>query len=131
MNQSDISNETYGVELNVWENTIEELRKILIKCAKRRQIKNYGEIKDELTSIDFNNYSMGWWHIIAGLLGTLLMEELEAGRPALAVLVVNNDKHIPGKGFYPLVESYLGITASDYDSYAFDRMKEVYTFYRK
>jgi hypothetical protein len=127
----NISNTTFGVELDVWEDTIKELRKLLIKCAKKRQIKNYQEIKNELTTIDLDNYPMGWWHIIGGLLGALLIEELEAGRPALAVLAVNNDKHIPGAGFYPLVEEYLGIAASDYDSYAFDRMKEVYSFYRK
>ena len=122
---------TYGVSNVDWENAKEELRKILIKCARKRQIKNYQQIKDELTTIDLDAYELLWFHIIAGLLGAVLIEELEAGRPALCVLVVNNEKHIPGAGFYPIVEEYLGIVASDYDAYAFKHMKEVYTYYRK
>jgi hypothetical protein len=125
----DFNRLDFGIANSIWQNAIDEAFQILIKRAKKRQLINYLELANLITSIDFNDPNFPFYRIVPYIVGEISVEEHKKGHPLLSAIVVNNQTHVPGNGFYKLAQ-YLGDTVTDKDVYASQEIKNCFTFWR-
>ena len=91
--------QTYGFPLKVWEQARDEIRKVLIQCAKNEQPITYSELVAEIYTIRFEPQDPK----LAEMLDQLSSSEHADGRGMLSVLVVHKDGDgMPGPGFFKL-----------------------------
>jgi hypothetical protein len=100
---------SFDVPPENWAAAKEEIRRVLIEKAKNRAMIPYSELVGLVASVSFDAYDQR----LFAILGQLSIEEHEAGRPLLSVLVVHKTGDMqPGEGFFELAEA-LGRDTSD------------------
>jgi hypothetical protein len=91
----------YGFPLDKWEQACEEVRRILIDCAKRPQTIAYSDLLRQVKAIHLapDSYAVG------AILGEVSESEDALGRGMLTVLVVHKGGDMrPGPGFFELAK---------------------------
>lgn len=87
----------YGHLVENWKVAKEEMRDILIGCARERRTITYGELSAAIQTIQIppNSYGM------SGMLTEISKEDVVAGRKGvLATLVVRKSDGRPGPGYF-------------------------------
>lgn len=87
----------YGHLVENWKVATEEMRDILIDCARERRTITYGELSAAIKTIQIppNSYGM------SGMLTEISKEDVKAGRKGvLATLVVRKSDGRPGPGYF-------------------------------
>jgi hypothetical protein len=125
----DFNRPDFDIANNIWKNAIDEVKAILIKKSKNRQLVNYLELANMIGSIDFNDPDYPFYRIVPYIVGEISVDEHKVGRPLLSAIVVNNQSHFPGNGFYTLAR-YLGHTFSDKDTFASEEIRRCFTYWR-
>jgi hypothetical protein len=125
----DFNRPDFGVANAAWQNAVDEAFEILVERAKKRQLINYLELANLIASIDFNDPDFPFYRIIPYIVGEISVEEHKKGHPLLSAIVVNNQTHMPGNGFYKLAQ-YLGDTVTDKDIYTSQEIKKCFTYWR-
>ena len=100
----------------------EQIRDMLIKAAKNRDVVYYAEV-GKLLNFSMDNPSH--WVKLGCILDKISTEEHESGRPFLSAVVVHKEDHLPGEGFFNLARE-LGKQKPDEDNdtfYANERKK--------
>jgi len=104
----------YGVDDAVWEAARDEIRQILIACAKRKGNETiaYSDLVSQVQSLDLQARDERLNH----LLGEISRAEAAAGRGMLSVLVVHKHGDMqPGPGFFELAKQ-LGRKTQDIEA---------------
>ncbi len=92
----------YGFPLQKWDEAKEEIRQILIACAKLGNTVTYSELISKVKIIELEPQL----YALAEMLGEISTAEDNAGRGLLTVLVVRKvGDMMPGQGFFDLAES--------------------------
>jgi hypothetical protein len=89
-----------------------DVRDYLIDLAKRRGTCGYKKLAEDIAgkgSYTNGNYDGTY---VAHMAGTISIDEANAGRPLLSVLIVNQGSKLPGKGFFELAQD-LGLFFGD------------------
>lgn len=99
----------HGFSKADWEAAKNEARDILIERAKVRGMIAYSDLAKQVTKINLKAHDPRFFHF----LGEISVEEEEAGRGLLTVIVVHKSGDMqPGPGFFELAGS-LGRDTSD------------------
>jgi len=91
----------YGFPIEKLEEAKEEIRQILIACAKLGNTVTYSELISKVKTIELEPQL----YALAEMLGEISTAEDNAGRGLLTVLVVRKGDMMPGQGFFNLAES--------------------------
>jgi len=91
----------YGFSIEKWEEAKEEIRKILIARAKSQNLISYSELASQIMTIEIEPHA----YALHEMLGEISIDEDNAGRGLLTVLVVRKGNMMPGQGFFNLAES--------------------------
>jgi len=114
--------ETFGYPARAWQAAKDQIREILIDCAKRQVTISYSELVAKVTALDLQPHDPR----LDELLGQLSSEEEAAGRGMLSVLVVHKTGDLrPGKGFFTCAEQ-LGLKTADQDALWVAQLNKVY-----
>jgi len=104
-----------------WNAAKEEMRKVLIARAEKRQTISYSELADVVQSIRLEPDS----HALADLLGEISSEEDAVGHGMLTVIVVHKNGDMqPGPGFFGLAQE-LGRDTSNIEKCWVDEFNRV------
>ncbi len=87
--------ETFGYPLLIWEKAREEVRQILIRCAKEDRTITSTDLVSEIQIISLTPRSPAFSEI----LNQIAFAEYTAGRGILTVMVVAKGRTMPGPGF--------------------------------
>ncbi len=119
----------FGFQEKEWESAKEEAKEILIERAKvggtSKGTIPYSELASNIQSIQLEAHDVRLFN----LLGEISVEEDEAGRGLLTVIVVHKegDKR-PGPGFFELAEE-LGRDTSDIEGCWIKELNKVYKYW--
>ncbi len=91
----------YGFSIEKWEEAKEEIRKILVARAKISNPISYSELASQIMTIEIEPHT----YALHEMLGEISIDEDNAGRGLLTVLVVRKGDMMPGQGFFDLAES--------------------------
>ena len=92
---------SFDVPIETWAAAKEEIRVVLIETARKRAMIPYSELVGLIKSVNFKAFDQ---RLFANL-GQISVEEHQAGRPLLSVLVVHKTGDMqPGDGFFELAE---------------------------
>jgi hypothetical protein len=100
----------FGYLVETWEAAKDEMREILISCARQRKTITYGELSQAIHSATIEPYG----YAMAGMLRELGREDEKANRGYLATLVVRKSDGRPGPGYF---KGVINIPESDYEAY--------------
>jgi len=114
----------YGYTEIEWENTKNEIRRILIEVARNKRVISYSELANKIETIEIEPFA----YAIGHLLGEISSEEDDAGRGMLSVVVHRSDENKPGKGFFELARTR-GREIVDEDSLLIEEMNRVYEYW--
>ena len=115
----------YGYSLDEWERAKQEMKEILIERAKVRGMIPYSELAARIKTINIRPES----YAFAAMLGEISMEEDQAGRGMLTVIVVHKSGDMqPGPGFFELAQE-LGRDTSDILRCWVDELKRVHAYW--
>ena len=99
----------YGYKVEDWKAAKEEMRQILVECARLRDMIPYSDLVSRIETISMEPDSFA----LAHMLGEISEEEDAAGRGMLSVIVVHKVGDMqPGPGFFQLAKK-LGRDTSD------------------
>jgi hypothetical protein len=113
--------ETFGYPAKTWQAAKDEIRAILVDCARRQKTIAYSDLVPKIVAIDLQAHDPR----LDELLGQISTEENGHGRGMLAVLVVHKTgDQRPGRGFYNCAEQ-LGLDISDEDRLWVDQFNKV------
>ena len=114
-----------GYPFSQWDAARDEVREILIRTAGAGTDLTYTDLCRQISAIRIEPHDYALPH----LLGEVLREEHEAGRPLLTVLVVYKDgDKMPGPGFFALAEE-LGYDCSDRLRFWIEHLNLVHAFW--
>src|SRR6266705_2849202 len=100
---------SFDVPAEKWAAAKAEICHVLIEKAKQRAMIPYSELVGLVKEVNFNAYDQR----LFAILGQLSVDEHQAGRPLLSVLVVHKTGDMqPGNGFFELSKA-LGRDTSD------------------
>lgn len=99
----------FGHLTDNWDAVKEEVRDILIDCARQRKTITYGELSSRLTTAHIPAYS----YAMSAILGDIIREGEPQEWGVLATLVVRKSDGLPGAGYFKAM-SQRGISESDY-----------------
>jgi len=112
----------YGYSLKEWEETKEEIRKILIARAKTKCPIFYSELANQIKTVKIEYHARAFHE----MLGEISIAEDNAGRGLLSALVIHKEGNkMPGQGFFNLAKER-GKNFSDNDDFW---IKELNSFY--
>jgi hypothetical protein len=110
-----------------WETVKEEMRDILIQCAKDKETVTYSQLTRMLQTVRVHYHS----HILVRLLDELGDEEDAEGRPCLPALVVTKQTGMPGGGFFAGISTELGQSPDTLEKYWRKHVDEVFAYWAK
>jgi len=117
----------FGFTPNAWEAAKNEVRVILIDCAKSRSFITYSQLAPQITAVEVDYHDPR----LNALLGEVATEEEQHGRCLLSVLVVHKVGDMrPGPGFYELAK-YFKRKISDPDTFWIAEFKRVFGYWEK
>ncbi|PJF45190.1 MAG: hypothetical protein CUN55_00030 [Phototrophicales bacterium] len=99
----------FGHLIDNWEAVKQEVREILIECARQRKTITYGELSSRLKTAHIPAYS----YAMSALLGEIIREGEAEEWGILATLVVRKSDGLPGAGYFKAMAAR-GIPASEY-----------------
>jgi 5-methylcytosine-specific restriction protein A len=109
-------------ELN--EKLLYRIKEILIECAKKNRLIEYGKLSKELNgAISARKLNEP--------LGEISLRCIKKGYPPLSVLVVNKDTQRPGEGFFTWVAAKMGynnLPGSEWESFFEEQLEKVFIF---
>lgn len=110
----------------VWKKAKKEALLAISSRAKRRGMITYGELIQNISSIQFDFNDASHRYTLGVLLGELSCEEYEAGRGVITSIVVHKRGDTePGNGFFELANQ-LGYDISNKTLCWINLVKEVY-----
>jgi len=116
---------SFDVPPDKWSAAKEEARQVLVDRARHRSIITYTELVGLIRSVDFKPHDVR----LFALLGQLSVDEHDAGRPLLSVLVIHKSgDYQPGSGFFELAQA-LGRKTNDLESAWIQELKKVHTYW--
>lgn len=119
--------QTFGHPAKDWQAAKDQIRDVLIDCAKREATITYSELVAKVSALDLQAHDPR----LDQLLGQIASEEVGAGRGMLSVVVVHKTGDLrPGKGFYTCAEQ-LRMDVSDPEKLWVDQLKRVYSSWRQ
>jgi len=77
-----------------WDAVLDEMRAILIGCAKRRESITYSELARTVSGVSLHHRAPMFNRLITRL------DSPDSDEPSLATLVVRKDSGIPGGGYF-------------------------------
>jgi len=89
---------THGQDAERWAKAKGKVCATLVERARHRGFITYSELAKNVSGVPMPGE--GWSSNLAWLLGQVLMEEIDAGRPLLPALAVRKQEGSPGMGFY-------------------------------
>jgi hypothetical protein len=114
--------ETFGYPAKTWQAAKDEIRAVLIDCARHQKTIAYSELVPKITTLDLQAHDPR----LDEFLGQVSTEETGHGRGMLSVLVVHKTGDLrPGRGFYDCAEQ-LGLDMSDEDRLWVGQLNKVY-----
>lgn len=120
-----MSDSVQGFDRDVWEESLDEVTRILKKTAKRRATIPYSEVTRGLNVIQFGAED----HRFHALLSDISRREGEQGRPLLTVVVVHKSGDMqPGPGFFELAKS-LGRDFDDIEMFWIQELKRTWKYW--
>ncbi|MGH9891546.1 MAG: hypothetical protein ACREA0_06090 [bacterium] len=115
---------TFGLTLDEWEEAKDQIVTALRIRAGDRQMICYSDLAQEITAIRLDPHSPQMNH----LLGSVLQDEHEAGRPLITAIVTHKDgDKEPGPGFYEMSRS-LGYRFDEPFVFWATQVQEVFKF---
>lgn len=113
----------FGISSQDWMAAKEEAKRAMIERAKVRGAIPYSDLVEQIHAVRFRAHDSRLFH----LLGEISVEENEAGRGMLSVVVVHKRGDMePGPGFFVLGQ-HLGYSTRDLLKFWTDQLKKVYT----
>lgn len=113
-------------EDNLNEKLLFRIKEILVECATKSSLIEYGKLSNELrgaiSPIKLNEP-----------LGEISLRCIKNGVPPLSVLVVNHDTQRPGEGFFTWVAAQMGyanLPGSKWESFFEEQLEKVFAFDR-
>ena len=101
MDNERLDNTRYGFPLDKWEQAREEIRRILIACARKPETIAYSDLLRQVKEIHLEPDS----YAVGPILGEVSESEDALGRGMLTVLVVHKGGDTrPGPGFFELAK---------------------------
>lgn len=93
---------TFGLSVEEWEEAKAQIVNTLRDRARDQRMVCYSDLAREVTTISLDPHSPQMNH----LLGSVLQDEHEAGRPLITAIVTHKDgDKEPGPGFYEMARS--------------------------
>jgi len=117
--------ETFGYPTKTWQAAKDEIKIVLVECARRQRTIAYSELVQKIKALDLQAHDPR----LDELLGQLSTEEAGNGRGMLSVLVVHKTGDLrPGRGFYECAAA-IGLDTSDEDRLWVDQLNKVYSWW--
>jgi len=114
-----------GYPVKKWNDAKRQVRKVLIECAKARDIISYVDLTRHITAIQLEPQSFA----LRTMLREIAAEEHAAGRSMLTALVVYNSGDMqPGPGFFDLADR-LGKNTNDILRCWIKELKRVHAYW--
>jgi hypothetical protein len=115
--------ETFGYSPETWQAAKDEIRAVLVECARYPRTIAYSELVQKVRAIDLQAHDPR----LDELLGQISIEENAQGRGMLSVLVVHKTGDMrPGRGFYDCARK-IGLDTSDEDRLWVDQFNKVHS----
>ncbi len=119
--------ETFGYAAKTWQASKDEIRAVLVDCARREKTIAYSDLVPKITALDLQAHDPR----LDELLGQISIEENGHGRGVLSVLVVHKTGDLrPGRAFCNCAEQ-LGLDTSDEDRRWADQLNKIYSCWTK
>jgi hypothetical protein len=117
---------------DIWMQAKREAREAIISRAKVSKTMTYEELAKEVGSIDFDFSDISNRVVVSHLLDNVSREAALKGEGIISALVIRkgNQNHMPGDGFFKLLES-LGINTRDKVTCWAVAMNEVFRIWGK
>jgi hypothetical protein len=113
--------ETFGYSAKTWQEAKDQIRAVLVDCARRQKTIAYSDLVPKIPAIDLQAHDPR----LDELLEQISTEETGHGRGMLAVLVVHKaGDQRPGRGFYSCAEQ-LGLDVTDQERLWVDQFNKV------
>jgi aromatic ring-opening dioxygenase catalytic subunit (LigB family) len=117
----------FGFTRVAWRAAKNEVRAILIECAKRRRFITYSQLAPQIVAVSVEYHDPR----LNALLGQVATEEEQRGRGLLSVLVVHKLGDMqPGPGFYKLAE-WFGRKIPDMTRFWVDEFNSVFDYWQQ
>jgi hypothetical protein len=114
--------QTFGYPADVWQRAKDEIKEVLIQCARRQKTTTYSELVPRIAAIDLQARDAR----LDELLDQISIDEVTLGRGMLSVLVVHKTGDLrPGRGFYECA-TRLGLDVSDEERLWVEQLNRVY-----
>ncbi len=107
------------------EKLLLRIKAILVECAKNNRVIEYGKLSTELNG-DISPIKLN------EPLGEISLRCLKKGFQPLSVLVVNQETHRPGEGFFTWIADKMGyknLPAYEWEKFFEEQLEKVYAFY--
>lgn len=112
----------FGISAQDWSGAKEQARSAMIERAKLRGMIPYSDLVTKISTVKFEAHDVRLFH----LLGQISVEEDEAGRGMLSVVVVHKHGDMqPGPGFFVLGQ-HLGHDTKDLLGFWVEQLKKVH-----
>jgi hypothetical protein len=108
-----------------WDAVVEEMRHLLIQCARDQETVTYSELSRMIQTAHIHYHS----HILVRLLDQLGNEEEAEGRPCLPALVVTKQTGMPGGGFFTGLAHEFSEDPDALEAYWRAKVKEVFDYW--
>lgn len=119
-----------GQDELTWEDTKNEISRILIEVARRGGLNGvitYSDLTTQVSTTELDPHSP----VLASLLGEISEEEDKAGRGMLSVIVVHKrGDMMPGPGFFELAKR-LGRSVQDIEKTWVDEINQVHAYWNR
>lgn len=117
----------FGISQQVWDEAKAQARSTMTDRAKVRGTIPYSDLVQKITAVKFQAHDTRLFH----MLGEISLEEEEAGRGMLSVIVVHKHGDMqPGPGFFVLGQ-HLGHDTKDILKFWIDQLKKIHAIYGK
>jgi hypothetical protein len=117
--------ETFGYPAKTWQAAKDEIKMVLVECARRQKTIAYSELVQKVKALDLQAHDPR----LDELLGQLSTEEAGHGHGMLSVLVVHKTGDLrPGRGFYECAAA-IGLDTSNEDRLWVDQLNQVYAWW--
>lgn len=115
----------FGISSQSWSAAKEEARLAMIERAKVRGMIPYSELVTKIATVKFVAHDSRLFH----LLGEVSVDENDAGRGLLSVVVVHKHGDMqPGPGFF-LLGQHLGYDTKDLLRFWVDQLRKVHSIW--
>jgi hypothetical protein len=117
----------FGISAQDWNGAKEEARIAMIERAKLRGMIPYSDLVAKIATVKFSAHDTRLFH----LLGEISVEENQAGRGMLSVVVVHKHGDMqPGPGFF-LLGQHLGYDTRDLLRFWVEQLKQVHAVWSR